>query len=82
MPRSGPRTHPPVPLGNSPEEVESRCLMDAQASVKQQAFYMHKGIESDNLKEALTCASSLLGELRTGKLQPQRYFELYMQVNM
>lgn len=54
--------------------------MDAQASVKQQAFYMHKGIESDNLKEALTCASSLLGELRTGKLQPQRYFELYMQV--
>jgi vacuolar protein sorting-associated protein 35 len=56
--------------------------MDAQASVKQQAFYMHKGIESDNLKEALTCASSLLGELRTGKLQPQRYFELYMQVNM
>jgi len=61
-------------------EVEARCLADACASVKKQAFYMNKAIEGDNLKDALRYAALLLGELRTGELQPQRYFELYMQV--
>lgn len=63
-------------------EVEARCLADACASVKKQAFYMNKAIEGDNLKDALRYAALLLGELRTGELQPQRYFELYMQVKI
>ena len=36
--------------------------------------------DGDNLKDALRYAAALLGELRTGELQPHRYFELYMQV--
>ncbi len=72
--------HAPLGLGMSAAEVQSRCLADASASVKKQAFYMNRAIEGDNLKDALRYAALLLGELRTGELQPQRYFELYMQV--
>ncbi len=74
--------HAPIGLGMSAVEVESRCLADACASVKKQAFYMNKAIEGDNLKDALRYAALLLGELRTGDLQPQRYFELYMQARL
>lgn len=74
--------HASTGLGMSVAEVEARCLADACASVKKQAFYMNKAIEGDNLKDALRYAALLLGELRTGELQPQRYFELYMQVQI
>ena len=35
--------------------------------------------DEDNLREALRYSATLLGELRTPALTPQRYFELYMQ---
>ena len=36
--------------------------------------------DSDNLREALRHSASMLAELRTSFLTPQKYFELYMQV--
>jgi len=36
--------------------------------------------DSDNLREALRYSASMLAELRTSYLTPQKYFELYMQV--
>lgn len=35
--------------------------------------------DEDNLREALRYSATLLGELRTPTLTPQRYYELYMQ---
>ena len=36
--------------------------------------------DADNLREALRYSASMLAELRTSYLTPQKYFELYMQV--
>lgn len=35
--------------------------------------------DDDNLREALRYSAALLGELRTSLLNPQKYYELYMQ---
>lgn len=41
---------------------------------------MMRCLDNNNLREALKCASALTGELRTAKLSPQSYYELYMNV--
>jgi len=48
--------------------------------VKEQAFYMKRAIDSDNLREALKHSSNLICELRTALLSPKNYYELYMSV--
>ena len=47
-----------------------KCLLDFECLVQ----------DSDNLREALRHSASMLAELRTSFLTPQKYFELYMQV--
>jgi len=37
--------------------------------------------DEDNMQEALRHSAALLGELRTSLLGPQKYYELYVQVN-
>ncbi len=61
-------------------EDQERLLDEATAVVKEQAFYMKKAIDSDNVREALKNASNMICELRTSLLSPKNYFELYMQV--
>lgn len=53
---------------------------DANESVKKQSFYMKRFLDSNNLREGLKCASAMTGELRTAKLSPKNYYELYMNV--
>ena len=60
-------------------EDQERLLDEATAVVKEQAFYMKKAIDSDNVREALKNASNMICELRTSLLSPKNYFELYMQ---
>jgi hypothetical protein len=48
--------------------------------VKKQAFYMKRFLDGNNLREGLKCASAMTGELRTAKLSPKNYYELYMNV--
>ena len=69
-----------------------RCQRDVSEELTDPVLYRRWGSTSlcnvcvvhlqdgDNLKDALRYAAALLGELRTGELQPHRYFELYMQV--
>ncbi|CAD7963138.1 unnamed protein product [Amoebophrya sp. A25] len=61
-------------------EDQHRLLDEAGAVVKEQAFYMKRAIDADNLREALKHASNLICELRTSLLSPKNYYELYMQV--
>merc|ERR1719230_567169 len=59
---------------------QDRLLDEASSVVKEQAYFMKRAIESDNLREALKHGSNLICELRTSLLSPKNYYELYMQV--
>jgi len=59
---------------------QDRLLDEATAVVKEQAFYMKRAIDNDNLREALKHASNMICELRTSQLSPRNYYELYMRV--
>mmetsp|Transcript_128293 Transcript_128293/g.256235 ORF Transcript_128293/g.256235 Transcript_128293/m.256235 type:complete len:829 (+) Transcript_128293:44-2530(+) len=59
---------------------QDRLLDEASAVVKEQAYYMKRAIDNDNVREALKHASNLICELRTSQLSPKNYYELYMQV--
>ncbi|KAL2925521.1 Vacuolar protein sorting-associated protein 35B [Bienertia sinuspersici] len=58
---------------------EEKWLAEGIASVQQNAFYMLRAVDSDNLREALKYSAQMLSELRTSKLSPHKYFELYMR---
>lgn len=64
--------------GADPEQ--DRLLDDALEQVRRQSFYMKRALDSHNVKEAIRYATSLLAELRTPKLSPRNYYELYMGV--
>ncbi|CAN8254750.1 unnamed protein product [Cochlearia groenlandica] len=59
---------------------DEKWLAAAIAAVKQNAFYMQRAIDSNNLKDALKFSAQMLSELRTSKLSPHKYYELYMRV--
>mmetsp|Transcript_7925 Transcript_7925/g.21684 ORF Transcript_7925/g.21684 Transcript_7925/m.21684 type:complete len:921 (+) Transcript_7925:45-2807(+) len=60
-------------------DEQDRWKNDAMQMVKQEAFYMKRALELDNLRDALKHAANLLSELRTSLLSPKNYYELYMQ---
>ncbi|KFH06859.1 putative vacuolar sorting protein 35 [Toxoplasma gondii MAS] len=62
------------------EHDQEKLLDEASAVVKEQARYMKRAIDSDNLREALKHASNMICELRTSLLSPKTYYELYMLV--
>lgn len=57
-----------------------KWLDEANDNVKKQAWYMKRAFDQGNIREALKCASSMTGELRTSKVTPKNYYELYMNV--
>jgi len=63
----------------SPAE-QDRILSESLNCVKKSAFFMKKSLDEDNLREGLKFARDVLGELRTSQLNPQKYYELYMNV--
>lgn len=65
---------------NTTDEEQARFLEDATKIVKEQAFYMKRAMDSDNLKLSLDHATEMLRELRTNLLTPKNYYELYMKV--
>lgn len=66
--------------GGFGEHDQERLLDEAAAVVKEQAFYMKKAVDGDNVRDALKHASNMVCELRTSLMSPKSYFELYMQV--
>ncbi|KAK4758824.1 hypothetical protein SAY87_020125 [Trapa incisa] len=60
-------------------EDEEKWLAAGIAGLQQNAFYMHRAMDSNNLRDALKYSAQMLSELRTSKLSPHKYYELYMR---
>ncbi|KAK1554781.1 hypothetical protein Q3G72_017292 [Acer saccharum] len=60
-------------------EDEDKWLAEGIAGIQHNAFYMHRALDSNNLREALKYSAQLLSELRTSKLSPHKYYDLYMR---
>ncbi|GAA0167736.1 membrane traffic protein [Lithospermum erythrorhizon] len=61
-------------------EDEEKWLAEGIAGIQHNAFYMHRALDANNLREALTFSAQLLSELRTSRLSPHKYYDLYMRV--
>ncbi|RAL45815.1 hypothetical protein DM860_009679 [Cuscuta australis] len=60
-------------------EDEEKWLAAGITGLQQNAFYMHRALDSNNLKDALKYSAQMLSELRTSRLSPHKYYELYMR---
>ncbi|XP_022871095.1 vacuolar protein sorting-associated protein 35B-like isoform X1 [Olea europaea var. sylvestris] len=60
-------------------EDEDKWLAEGIAGIQHSAFYLHRALDSNNLREALKYSAQLLSELRTSRLSPHKYYELYMR---
>ncbi|CAI0435153.1 unnamed protein product, partial [Linum tenue] len=60
-------------------EDEEKWLAEGIASVQQNALFMHRALDANNLRDALKYSAQMLSELRTSKLSPHKYYELYMR---
>ncbi|XP_052203382.1 vacuolar protein sorting-associated protein 35B-like isoform X2 [Diospyros lotus] len=65
-------------IGNGIDD-EDKWLAEGIAGIQHNAFYMHRAMDSNNLREALKYSAQLLSELRTSRLSPHKYYELYMR---
>eukprot|EP00298_Acanthocystis_sp_HF-20_P010084 c18665_g2_i1.p1 GENE.c18665_g2_i1~~c18665_g2_i1.p1 ORF type:complete len:778 (-),score=337.51 c18665_g2_i1:147-2480(-) len=61
-------------------DEQEKFKNQAQDVVKQQAYFMKRALDSENLAEALKHANTMLCELKTSLLTPKNYYELYIQV--
>ncbi|XP_021727605.1 vacuolar protein sorting-associated protein 35A-like [Chenopodium quinoa] len=60
-------------------EDEEKWLSAAITGLQQNAFYMHRALDSNNMKDALKYSAQMLSELRTSRLSPHKYYALYMR---
>lgn len=60
-------------------EDEEKWLAEGIAGIQHNAFYMHRALDANNLREALKYSAQMLSELRTSKLSPHKYYQLYMR---
>ncbi|PON93925.1 Vacuolar protein sorting-associated protein [Trema orientale] len=60
-------------------EDDDKWLAEGIAAIQLQAFYLHRALDANNLREALKYSAQMLSELRTSKLSPHKYYELYMR---
>ncbi|XP_060673418.1 vacuolar protein sorting-associated protein 35B isoform X1 [Ziziphus jujuba] len=65
-------------VGNGIED-EEKWLAEGIAGIQHHAFYMHRALDANNLRETLKYSAQMLSELRTSKLSPHKYYELYMR---
>jgi vacuolar protein sorting-associated protein 35 len=57
-------------------DEQEKLLGEAIGIVRSQAFQMVRFLDKNRLMDALKCASTMLGELRTSLLSPKSYYEL------
>ncbi|XP_014505154.1 vacuolar protein sorting-associated protein 35B [Vigna radiata var. radiata] len=60
-------------------EDEEKWLAEGIAGIQHNAFFMHRALDEDNLRDALKYSAQMLSELRTSRLSPHKYYELYMR---
>ncbi|KAL6207567.1 hypothetical protein ACLB2K_018524 [Fragaria x ananassa] len=58
---------------------EDKWLAESIAGIQRHAFYMHRALDANNLRDALKYSAQMLSELRTSRLSPHKYYELYMR---
>ncbi|MED6180797.1 Vacuolar protein sorting-associated protein 35B [Stylosanthes scabra] len=58
---------------------EDKWLAEGIAGVQHHAFFMHRALDDNNLRDALKYSALMLSELRTSRLSPHKYYELYMR---
>eukprot|EP00268_Persea_americana_P018225 TRINITY_DN1902_c0_g1_i3.p1 TRINITY_DN1902_c0_g1~~TRINITY_DN1902_c0_g1_i3.p1 ORF type:complete len:790 (+),score=145.59 TRINITY_DN1902_c0_g1_i3:289-2658(+) len=63
----------------SDAEDEEKWLAEGIAGLQHNAFYMHRALDANNIRDALKYSAQMLSELRTSKLSPHKYYELYMR---
>lgn len=70
-----------MPQQPSPAELEQeKWLNDSKEKVYQYGHYMSRATDTNSVPEAIRYAANLIGELRTSRLSPQNYYDLYMEV--
>jgi len=62
------------------DDSQESLFNAASGVVKRHAFYMRRSLDDKNLDEALVKAANMISELRTSKLFPSKYYELYMHI--
>ncbi|KAF0304334.1 Vacuolar protein sorting-associated protein 35 [Amphibalanus amphitrite] len=67
-------------MPSTPIDDQDRALDDAKSNTKLQAMQMKRALDQGKLMDGLKFASALLGELRTSRLSPKSYYELYMVI--
>lgn len=63
-------------------DEQEKLLGDAIAIVRSQAFQMKRFLDKMRQMDALKCASTMLGELRTAVLSPKSYYELCKLISL
>ncbi|KAK7280763.1 hypothetical protein RJT34_25830 [Clitoria ternatea] len=60
-------------------EDEEKWLAEGIAGIQHNAFFMHRALDDNNLRDALKYSALMLSELRTSRLSPHKYYDLYMR---
>eukprot|EP00339_Tiarina_fusa_P013002 CAMPEP_0117011558 /NCGR_PEP_ID=MMETSP0472-20121206/9917_1 /TAXON_ID=693140 ORGANISM="Tiarina fusus, Strain LIS" /NCGR_SAMPLE_ID=MMETSP0472 /ASSEMBLY_ACC=CAM_ASM_000603 /LENGTH=766 /DNA_ID=CAMNT_0004714405 /DNA_START=22 /DNA_END=2320 /DNA_ORIENTATION=+ len=63
---------------NLASTVQEELLEDCKKRVQTESFYMKRCLDNGKLVEALKHATTMIGQLRTGLLTAQNYYELYI----
>ncbi|KAK2452251.1 vacuolar protein sorting-associated protein 35B [Trifolium repens] len=58
---------------------EDKWLAEGIAAIQHNAFFMHRALDDNNLRDSLKYSAQMLSELRTSRLSPHKYYELYMR---
>lgn len=59
---------------------QEHTLKDAKNGIKENSYYMKMALESQNIKDAMKRAKSMLSELRITNISPKEYYMLFMDV--
>ncbi|KAG1368808.1 vacuolar protein sorting-associated protein 35B [Cocos nucifera] len=61
------------------KQDEENWVAEGIAGLQHNAFYMHRALDANNLKDALKHSAQMLSELRTSRLSPHQYYQIYMR---
>jgi len=67
-------------MPSTPNDDQDKALDEAKSNTKLNAMQMKRALDQGKLMDGLKFASALLGELRTARLSPKSYYELYMVI--
>jgi len=66
-------------VADTQDQQQMKILADAKKVIASEAFLMKRALDNNKIMEAINHASLMVDELRTSLLNPQEYYELYME---